>query len=169
MTGPAYTRLDVEERRRQFLELGAELFARLSYEELSMAKIARPAGISKALLYHYFPSKQAYFVATLEQAAAEERRAAEPDPTCPRSSSSTGASTATSADRENSASYEKLIQSAAAVPEVRELVERVRKQTAQRILAGHLARRAPPPCAPPSAAGCGSWTAHPRLDREPDI
>ena len=41
-----------------------------------MAAIAREAGISKALLYHYFPSKQAFFVATLEQAAAElaERR-----------------------------------------------------------------------------------------------
>ncbi len=31
-----------------------------------MAKIAKAAGISKALLYHYFPSKEAYFVATLE-------------------------------------------------------------------------------------------------------
>ena len=36
-----------------------------------MAAIAREAGISKALLYHYFPSKQAFFQATLEQAAAE--------------------------------------------------------------------------------------------------
>jgi AcrR family transcriptional regulator len=34
-----------------------------------MAAIARAAGISKALLYHYFPSKQAYFVATLQQGA----------------------------------------------------------------------------------------------------
>ena len=39
-----------------------------------MAAIAREAGISKALLYHYFPSKQAYFVATLEQQAGGARR-----------------------------------------------------------------------------------------------
>ena len=71
---PAYTRLDVDERRRRLLELGAELFARHGYEELSMARIAREAGISKALLYHYFPSKQAYFAATLEQAAEELAR-----------------------------------------------------------------------------------------------
>jgi AcrR family transcriptional regulator len=70
VTEPAYTRLDVEERRRRLLELGADLFARHGYDELSMAAIAREAGISKALLYHYFPSKQAYFTATLEQGAS---------------------------------------------------------------------------------------------------
>ena len=68
MRSTAYTRLDVDERRRRLLELGAELFSRHGYEELSMARIAREAGISKALLYHYFPSKQAYF------AGAEHRR-----------------------------------------------------------------------------------------------
>jgi len=80
MSGPAYSRLDVDERRRRLLELGADLFARFSYDELSMARIAREAGISKALLYHYFPSKQAYFVATLEQAAAELAETTQPDP-----------------------------------------------------------------------------------------
>ena len=71
MSEPAYTRLDVDERRRRLLELGADLFARHSYDELSMAAIAREAGISKALLYHYFPSKQAYFGAALGRAPAE--------------------------------------------------------------------------------------------------
>ena len=68
---PAYTRLDVDERRRQLLELGARLFTTHSYSELSMSQIARQAGISKALLYHYFPSKQDFFRATLAQAADE--------------------------------------------------------------------------------------------------
>ena len=36
MSGPAYRRLDVEERRRQLLEQGADLFTRHSYDELSM-------------------------------------------------------------------------------------------------------------------------------------
>jgi AcrR family transcriptional regulator len=53
---PAYHRLDVDERRRRLLELGIELFTRHSYAELSRAAIARAAGISKAPLYHYFPS-----------------------------------------------------------------------------------------------------------------
>src|SRR3954464_11655245 len=83
MPGPAYTRIDVDERRRRLLELGANLFEQHAYDELSMAKIARAAGISKALLYHYFPSKQAYFAATLEQAAAELSATVEPDPVLP--------------------------------------------------------------------------------------
>ncbi len=83
MAGPAYTRLDVDERRRRLLELGADLFTQHAYDELSMAKIAKAAGISKALLYHYFPSKEAYFVATLEEKAAELAARTEPDPSLP--------------------------------------------------------------------------------------
>src|SRR5918911_2222090 len=78
-----YTRLDVDERRRRLLELGRSLFTRHPYDELSMAAIAREAGISKALLYHYFPSKQAFFVATLQDAAAQLAERVRPDPGLP--------------------------------------------------------------------------------------
>src|SRR3954466_1576114 len=80
---PAYTRLENDERRRRLLELGAELFTRHAYDEISMAQIAREAGISKALLYHYFPSKQDYFVATLATGADELRARIEPAPDLP--------------------------------------------------------------------------------------
>src|SRR5947199_2661723 len=80
MARPAYRRLDVEERRRQLLERGAELFTRHAYDELSMSAIAREAGISKALLYHYFPSKQAFFVATLQDPAERLAERVRPDP-----------------------------------------------------------------------------------------
>jgi AcrR family transcriptional regulator len=133
----AYTRLDVDERRRRLLELGTELFARHGYEELSMARIAREAGISKALLYHYFPSKQAYFAATLEQAAAELAEATEPDPDRPPVEQLARSLDAFLAWVEtHMGAYDKLIRSVGAVPEVRELVERVRDETAERILAG---------------------------------
>ncbi len=137
MSEPAYTRLGVDERRRQLLELGTELFTGHSYGELSMAQIAREAGISKALLYHYFPSKRDFFVATLARAAEELRARTEPDPSRPPLEQLTG-----SLDgyleliEENSASYEKLIESATTVAEVRELIDNVRELTAQRILAG---------------------------------
>src|SRR5919199_3829821 len=71
MAGPAYPRLQVDERRRQLLARATELFAQHGYDELSMARIAREAGISKALLYHYFPSKRGLFEAALGQAAEE--------------------------------------------------------------------------------------------------
>ena len=137
MGTPAYTRLDVDERRRQLLELGAELFARHSYDELSMARIGREAGISKALLYHYFPSKQAYFAATLEQAAAELAEVTRPDPDKPPVEQLAGSLDAYLGWVErHMGAYDKLIRSFGAVPEVRELVERVRDETSERILAG---------------------------------
>ncbi len=78
-----YTRLQVDERRRQLLEFGAELFTRHAFDELSMAAIAREAGVSKALLYHYFPSKADFFEATLRQAADELAARTDPDPDLP--------------------------------------------------------------------------------------
>ena len=133
----AYTRLDVDERRRRLLELGTELFARHGYEELSMARIAREAGISKALLYHYFPSKQAYFAATLEQAAAELAEVTQPDPEKPPVEQLAGSLDAYLGWVErHMGAYDKLIRSFGAVPEVREMVERVRDGTADRILDG---------------------------------
>jgi AcrR family transcriptional regulator len=137
MSRPAYRRLDVDERRRRLLELGAELFERHSYDELSMARIARAAGISKALLYHYFPSKQAYFAATLEQAAAELSAATEPDPAQPPAEQLARSVDAYLAWVErHAAAYRKLMQSVGAVPEVREIVDRIRRTTADRIVAG---------------------------------
>jgi AcrR family transcriptional regulator len=133
----AYTRLAVDERRRRLLALGADLFARHSYDELSMARIAKEAGISKALLYHYFPSKQAYFAATLEQAAAELAELVTPDASLPPLEQLAASLDAYLGWVERHAdAYSKLIQSVGAVPQVRELVERVRDATAERILAG---------------------------------
>ena len=117
MPGPAYTRLQVDERRRQLLELGAELFAKHSYAELSMAKIAREAGISKALLYHYFPSKQDFFVATLQQGAEEIARRTEPDPDLPPFEALAGSLDAfLEWIDENETAYRKLMESVGEVP-----------------------------------------------------
>jgi AcrR family transcriptional regulator len=143
---PAYTRLHVDERRRRLLELGADLFARHSFGELSMARIAREAGISKALLYHYFPSKRDYFVATLREAAEEVRRRTEPDPDLPPAEA-----LAASLDaflgwiEENDVAYRKLVESAGSVPEVGALIAEVRDRTSARILEGLGAGDPPPP------------------------
>lgn len=156
VSGPAYTRLDVDERRRRLLELGTQLFTQHSYGELSMAEIARQAGISKALLYHYFPSKRDFFVATLERAAEELRARTEPDPSKTPLEQITG-----SLDgyleliEENSASYEKLIESATTVAEVRELIDNVRELTAQRILEGIMPDGKTPP--PTVRAAVRAW------------
>jgi AcrR family transcriptional regulator len=146
MTEPAYTRLQVDERRRRLLDLGADLFARHSFAELSMARIAREAGISKALLYHYFPSKQDYFVATLQEAATELARRTEPDPDLPPVDA-----LAASLDAflgwidENEPAYRRLMESAGSVPEVGEWITQVRSDTSARILDGLGVGDDPPP------------------------
>ncbi len=62
-------RLQVDERRAQLLELGLRLFTEHTYDELSIDDIAAAAGISKGLLYHYWPSKRDYYVEVVRRAA----------------------------------------------------------------------------------------------------
>jgi len=141
-----FTRLPVEERRRQLLELGAELFARHSYDEISMARVAREAKISKPLLYHYFPRKQDFFVATLAQAAEQVRVLTEPPPDVPPAEALAASLDAFLAwVEEHALAYRKLLESAGSVPEVRVLVDGVRERTAQRILDGLGVAYPPPP------------------------
>ena len=64
-------RLGVDERRSQLLELGLQLFSDHSYDELGIDDIAKAAGISKGLLYHYFPSKRDYYVEVVRRAAGQ--------------------------------------------------------------------------------------------------
>ncbi len=145
MATPAYTRLNVDERRRQLLARATELFATHGYDELSMAKLAREAGISKPLLYHYFPSKRDLFEAVLGQAAEEHLRRISTDDGLPPAAQLTAAVAAyLTWIEENRGAYEKLLRSAG-IPEVRELIDRVRDETATRILEGIVADGPPPP------------------------
>jgi AcrR family transcriptional regulator len=143
---PAYRRLDVEERRAQLLELGRELFTKYGYDELSMARIARHAGISKALLYHYFPTKHRFFEAALEQAAAEVAARTEPDPSLEPVDQLRGSLGGFLGwIDENATAYRKLMESATSVPEVRDLITTIRDQTSARIVEGlHPDAPAPP-------------------------
>ena len=145
MEGPAYTRLDVDERRRQLLELGAELFTSHRYEDLSMSRIAADAGISKALLYHYFSSKQAFFEETLGAWAERLRESTATDPDLPPAEQLAHSLDAfLTMVEENAAAYRNLTGSALGTPQIRELVESVRQSTAERILAALYAGAAPP-------------------------
>jgi len=133
----AYTRLPVDERRRLLLARATELFATHGYDELTMARIARGAGISKPLLYHYFRSKKALFEAVLQQAAEEHvARIGSPlDPGRPPVEQlAAGLDAYLAWIEENGPTYTSLMRSVG-IPEVRELVDRVRAQTAARILA----------------------------------
>ena len=173
---PAFTRLTVDERRRRLLDLGAELFTTHTYAELSMARIAREAGISKALLYHYFASKQEFFRATLANAAEELQASIAPDPARPPAEQLRMSLDAylgwIEAHRE---AYAKLLQTSQAVDEVRALVEEQRAVTTARILdAVTPDGQTPPPAARAAVRGwlwfmdgaCLDWIEHRDLRRD---
>jgi AcrR family transcriptional regulator len=73
------TRAEREGRRAELLQIGRRLFSERPYDELSIDILAREAGISKGLLYYYFGSKRGYYLAVIEDAAAELRSLAAPD------------------------------------------------------------------------------------------
>ncbi|MBT2491321.1 TetR/AcrR family transcriptional regulator [Streptomyces sp. ISL-96] len=71
-TTPAYRRLSVEERRRQLLGAALSLFAHRAPEEVSLDDVAEAAGVSRPLVYRYFPGgKQQLYEAALGSAADE--------------------------------------------------------------------------------------------------
>lgn len=55
----------------RILDAGARLFARYGFNGISMAALAREAGMSKAAIFHYFPSKEALYFRVIQQACSE--------------------------------------------------------------------------------------------------
>ncbi len=76
---------DYEAKRNHLLHTAAALFARHGYDRTSLAMIGQAAGVSKGLVYHYYPDKDAvladivgrhlrHLVAVVEEAAGREAR-----------------------------------------------------------------------------------------------
>ena len=136
MAERAYRRMQSDERRALLLERATALFGEHGYDALSMAQIAREANISKALLYHYFPSKHKLFEAALMTGAMDLRERVQPDPALPPAEQ-----VATTLDaflawvQERPKAYAKMLESAGA-REVREMMSQVRSDTAGLILSG---------------------------------
>jgi AcrR family transcriptional regulator len=143
---PAYRRLQVDERRQQLLDVGSRLFAEHSFEEISMQQIAKAAGVSKPLLYHYFPSKTDLFRAAVAEKAAELQALITP--------SGTGEPLAQLQEtldaylqwiEINAKTWSKLMQSAASLPDARELIESFRRTTVEMTIKRLSGRRKPRP------------------------
>jgi AcrR family transcriptional regulator len=71
MSSTPRKRLTGEERRVAILESALTVFARRGYHASSIDDIAREAGVSKALIYEHFVSKQDLYAELLEQHAGE--------------------------------------------------------------------------------------------------
>ena len=75
---PSRTRLSSEGRRAQLLRVATRLLAEGGVGNLSMSAVAQEAGIGRALLYHYFPGKEALVEAVLAEESRRLLEATEP-------------------------------------------------------------------------------------------
>ena len=73
----------MDARRTQLLEIGVELFASRPYEDVWVEEVAERAGVSRGLMYHYFPSKRDFYVEVVRAASARFQELAAPDASLP--------------------------------------------------------------------------------------
>jgi len=66
---PARLRRTAVDRRAQLVQIGLELLPTTPVQELTIDEVARRAGISRSLLFHYFATKRDYYTAVTRAAA----------------------------------------------------------------------------------------------------
>jgi AcrR family transcriptional regulator len=59
-------KLSGSERREQIIRTATELFSRDGFRGATVRRLAEKAGISEAMIYHHFPSKEALYDAMLQ-------------------------------------------------------------------------------------------------------
>ncbi|TDD23044.1 TetR/AcrR family transcriptional regulator [Kribbella turkmenica] len=83
MTQTSSARLRPDERRAQILAAARRVLVADPHRELTVELVAAEAGVSPALVFHYFGSKKKFQYAVIEEAAAEVMLRTAPDPTLP--------------------------------------------------------------------------------------
>ena len=76
-------RLSADERRRQLVAIGLAKIVETPIQDLSMDDIATEAGISRGLLFHYFPTKTDFYLACIAAAGRRMLRTTAPDEGAP--------------------------------------------------------------------------------------
>jgi AcrR family transcriptional regulator len=171
---PAYKRLQVDARRSQLLEAGAVLFTDRAYEDITMAQIAQAAGVSKPLLYHYFPSKIDLFKAAVAEQADQLRQLLEaPSGDTPAERLTHALDAYLEWIEQHELTWTKLIQTTTTVPEAQRLVDEFRARTLGEIAQGLTGDAQPNPALRTALRGwlgyidaaILDWTAHHDLTR----
>ncbi|MGZ4436738.1 MAG: TetR/AcrR family transcriptional regulator [Nocardioidaceae bacterium] len=76
-------RLSADDRRRQLVGIGLAKLVDKPIQDLPLDEVATEAGISRGLLFHYFPTKRDFYRACVEAAARRILRTTAPDPDLP--------------------------------------------------------------------------------------
>ncbi len=135
---PERKRLDLEVRREQLLGAAFDLFLARGYDQVGIEDVARAAGASKGLVYHYFPTKKDLYRAAVERGAAQLlARTETPATTPPLERLEAGLAVYFGYVAEHRMAYEALMRSGVGVdPDVADVLERTRGVIAERILEG---------------------------------
>ena len=64
-------RMRSEDRRRQLLEVSAELFARGGYRGTTTAELAKAASVTEPILYRHFDNKLYLFITLVDEVGKE--------------------------------------------------------------------------------------------------
>lgn len=75
--------MTTDDRREHLLAVGAQLLGRRPSGQVSIGEIAEAAGVSKGLLYHYFPTKKDFILASLERGQGQLSELLKSDPRLP--------------------------------------------------------------------------------------
>jgi AcrR family transcriptional regulator len=136
VTSSKRVRLSPEARRAQLIGLGVEMLATRRLDELSVELIAKAAGISRGLLFHYFSSKQEFHVEVARAAAAEMIRRTAPDPDLAPVDALRGAlASFIEYVEENPDNYKSLVRGAASGDaDMRTIFDATRSTMAQRVI-----------------------------------
>ena len=122
MSSKGRERLAPDVRAAQIVEVAAQHFARDGVAGASTIAIARDAGVTRALVYHYFPGREALLAAVLHREADQLLAATEPDPALEVGANLRRALTAyLDAFAASRGALRELYTPASAVPTVREL------------------------------------------------
>lgn len=76
-------RLEPQQRREQLLDTASLMFAEMPYADVFVEDIAARAGVSRALMYRYFPSKRDLYVAIFKRFSHRLLSHVNPDPQLP--------------------------------------------------------------------------------------
>lgn len=73
-------RMSASDRRQQLVDIGLDLLESRPIQELALDEVAAAAGVSRTLVFHYFPSKGDYFAAVVASAGDRLMQAVPRDP-----------------------------------------------------------------------------------------
>jgi AcrR family transcriptional regulator len=77
------TRLAPEQRREQLVLIGARLFAERPFSDVWIEEVADEAGVSRGLIYHYFPNKRDFYAEIVRFGIRGAYDLTKPDETLP--------------------------------------------------------------------------------------